>query len=141
MAARTDRARFAGSGQAVAGRSNIGSSRSDRGCRGRVQAQKCTLSRGERDIGNVVLGLEERVQGHENIKEQKRLEEEQREVVIDRVIVEYPASAVERKVRIECSKCNRRDKSGRTKTSRCPRRSRSRPVWIRSRPRSADSYH
>jgi hypothetical protein len=141
LAARTDRARFARGGQAVAGRSNIGSSGSDRRRRGRVQAQKCTLSRGERDIGKVVLWLEERVQGHENIKEQKRLQEEQREVVIDRVIVKYPASAVERPVRIECSKCNRRDRSGRTKTSRYLRRPRSRPVWIRSRPRSADSYH
>lgn len=100
MAARADRARFARSGQAVARRSNIVSSGSDRRRRGRVQAQKCTLSRGERYIGNVVLWPEEWVQGHENIKEQKRLQEEQREVVIDRVIVEYPASTVERTVRL-----------------------------------------
>lgn len=59
------------------------------------------MGRGERDIGEVILWLEERVQSQENVEEQKRLQKEQREVLIDRVTVEDATSAVERPVRTD----------------------------------------
>lgn len=101
MATGADRACFARSGQAVAGWGNVGSSGSSRRRRTWVQAQECTLGRGERDIGEVILWLEERVQSQENIEEQKRLQKEQREVVVDGVTVEDATSAVERPVRVD----------------------------------------
>jgi hypothetical protein len=65
------------------------------------------LSRGERNIGKVILWLEEGVQREENIEEQKRLQKEQRQVLVDRVTVEYAASAVANPVRTESSKRSR----------------------------------
>jgi hypothetical protein len=59
------------------------------------------LGRGEWDIGKVILWLEQGVQRQENVEEQKRLQQEQRQAVVDRVTVEYAASAVASPVRTE----------------------------------------
>jgi hypothetical protein len=46
------------------------------------------LCGGEWDIGDIVLGPKERIQGHEYVEKEKELQEKQSKLIIERVALE-----------------------------------------------------